>query len=145
MKLASLFPAPPPSKGANIGLLLLRLVVGLAFMMHGWGKIQDPFNWMGPQAPTPGILQALAALSEFGGGLAWILGAVVPLASLGIFCTMAFATFFCVFSTLSEIRMSPAVPRQTSSFMVGSQTSTTSVPLLYSTTRVVVDTGPAMP
>ncbi|QSQ18975.1 DoxX family protein [Pyxidicoccus parkwayensis] len=93
MKLASLFPAPP-SKTASVGLLLLRVVSGVAFMMHGWGKIQDPFNWMGPQAPTPGFLQALAALSEFGGGLAWVLGALVPLASFGIFCTMAFATFF---------------------------------------------------
>jgi putative oxidoreductase len=49
---------------------------------------------MGPDAPTPGILQALAALSEFGGGLAWVLGALVPLASLGLFFTMAFAVYF---------------------------------------------------
>lgn len=93
MKLASLFPPPPP-KLASIGLLLLRLVVGLAFMIHGWGKIQSPFNWMGPQAPVPGIFQALAALSEFGGGLALILGALVPLASLGLFFTMLVATLF---------------------------------------------------
>jgi putative oxidoreductase len=35
----------------------------------------------------------LAALSEFGGGLAWILGLVTPLASLGIASTMAVAAF----------------------------------------------------
>ncbi|MCY1015741.1 DoxX family protein [Pyxidicoccus sp. MSG2] len=93
MKLVSLFP-PPPTKLGSIGLLLLRLVTGVAFMMHGWSKIQNPLHWMGPEAPTPGILQALAALSEFGGGLAWILGALVPLASLGIFFTMAVAVFF---------------------------------------------------
>ena len=46
---------------------------------------------MGPEAPVPGILQALAALSEFGGGLAWILGLLTPLASLGIAITMAVA------------------------------------------------------
>ena len=90
MKLVSLFPPPPP-KLASIGLLLLRVVAGAAFMMHGWSKIQNPFHWMGPDAPTPGILQALAALSEFGGGLAWVLGAVVPLASLGILSTMVVA------------------------------------------------------
>lgn len=97
MKLASLFPPPPP-KLASIGLLLLRLVVGVAFMMHGWSKIQNPFHWMGPEAPVPGLFQALAALSEFGGGLAWILGALVPLASLGIFFTMAVAVSFHAFA-----------------------------------------------
>lgn len=72
-------------------ILIVRLVVGLAFMMHGWMKIQNPFGWMGPDAPVPGIFQGLAALSEFGGGLAWILGLVTPLASLGMFFTMAVA------------------------------------------------------
>lgn len=75
----------------SVGLLVLRLVFGIAFMLHGWGKIQAPFNWMGPDAPVPGILQALAALSEFGGGLAMILGLLVPLATLGMAITMAVA------------------------------------------------------
>jgi putative oxidoreductase len=77
----------------SLGLLLLRILAGVAFMFHGWGKIQAPFTWMGPEAPVPGILQALAALSEFGGGLAWILGLLTPLASLGIACTMAVAVY----------------------------------------------------
>ncbi|AGC48733.1 hypothetical protein MYSTI_07461 [Myxococcus stipitatus DSM 14675] len=93
MKLASVFPAPP-STTASVGLLVLRVVAGAAFMLHGWSKIQNPFSWMGADASVPGVLQALAALSEFGGGLAWILGALVPLASLGIFFTMAVATHF---------------------------------------------------
>jgi putative oxidoreductase len=76
---------------ADAALLLLRLVAGVAFMFHGWRKIQDPFGWMGPDPFAPGFLQALAALSEFGGGLAWILGLLTPLASLGIACTMAVA------------------------------------------------------
>ena len=46
---------------------------------------------MGPEAGTPGILQAAAAAAEFLGGLAWILGALTPLASLGLACTMAVA------------------------------------------------------
>lgn len=73
------------------GLLLLRLVVGAALMLHGWGKIQNPFGWMGPDAPVPGVLQSLAALSEFGGGLALILGLLTPVAAFGIACTMATA------------------------------------------------------
>lgn len=81
------------SAKASVALLLVRVVVGLAFMLHGWGKIQNPFAWMGPDAPVPGLFQFLAALSEFGGGLALILGLLVPLASLGIICTMLVATF----------------------------------------------------
>lgn len=77
-------------KGA-IGLLIIRFIAGLALMFHGWGKIQKTFSWMGPEAPVPGILQSLAALSEFGGGLALILGLLTPIAAFGIFCTMAFA------------------------------------------------------
>lgn len=77
---------------AALGLLVLRLVVGAALMLHGWPKIQNPLAWMGPTAPVPGILQFLAALSEFGGGLALVLGLLTPVAALGIACTMAFAT-----------------------------------------------------
>jgi len=62
-------------------------------MMHGWGKIQNPMSWMGPDAATPGIFQFLAALSEFGGGLAWILGLLTRLASFGILCTMVVAVW----------------------------------------------------
>lgn len=90
--LQTLFPVPVGGAGA-IGLLLVRLVMGSAMMFHGWDKIQAPFSWMGPGAPVPGFLQALAALSEFGGGAALVLGFLVPLASLGLTCTMAFATF----------------------------------------------------
>ena len=78
---------------SSVALLVLRLITGLAFMLHGWPKIQNAFNWMGPDAPIPGIFQALAAFSEFGGGLAWILGLLTPLASLGILFTMAVATY----------------------------------------------------
>lgn len=80
-----------PCKG-SAALLILRLVVGLAFMFHGWGKIQSPFSWMGPDAPVPGFFQMLAAVAEFGGGLAWMLGLFTPLASLGIAITMLVAT-----------------------------------------------------
>ena len=84
----------PPLLGTrtSTGLLLLRLVAGLAFIFHGWGKIQAPFSWMGPEGP-PGILQFLAAISEFGGGILWILGLLTPLASLGILFTMLGALF----------------------------------------------------
>lgn len=78
----------------DVALLLIRIVAGIAFIHHGWGKIQTPFGWMPPEAPIPGVLQGLAAFAEFGGGIAWLLGLVFPLASFGLICTMAVATLF---------------------------------------------------
>ena len=75
----------------DVILFLTRLVCGFAFILHGWGKIQNPFHWMGADAPVPSILQFLAALSEFGGGIAWIVGLLTRLGGFGITCTMAVA------------------------------------------------------
>ncbi len=74
-------------------LLLVRLVTGCAFILHGWGKIQHPFSWM-PDSGVPAIFQGLGALAEFGGGIALILGLITPLASTGLLITMCVATFF---------------------------------------------------
>ncbi len=77
-----------------LGLLIVRILSGLAFVHHGWGKIQNPLGWMGPESPIPGIFQALAAISEFFGGLGWIFGFLTPLASFGIIATMTVAIGF---------------------------------------------------
>lgn len=83
---------PPFVAGrGSVGLLVLRFVAGSAMALHGWPKIQNAMSWMGPDAPVPGILQMLAALAEFGGGLCWVLGLATPLASFLIACTMAVA------------------------------------------------------
>ena len=60
-------------------------------MFHGWPKIQNPMDWMGPEATMPGILQLLAALSEFGGGAALLPGLLTRVASLGISGVMVVA------------------------------------------------------
>lgn len=80
---------------ASSALLILRLVAGIAFILHGWGKIQSPMGWLPSNAPihiSP-ALQLLAAVAEFAGGIAWIMGLVTPLASFGLAITMAVATF----------------------------------------------------
>lgn len=82
------------SKGASSALLFLRLVAGIAFVLHGWGKIQTPFGWMGPESPVPGFLQFLAALAEFGGGILWVLGFLTPVACAGLISTMVVAIGF---------------------------------------------------
>lgn len=82
---------PPELPGrASVGILLLRLYAGVALALHGWPKIQTPFHWMDRMpGAAPGALQALAALSEFGGGIALALGFLTPLAAFGVACTMA--------------------------------------------------------
>jgi len=72
----------------SVGLLALRLVMGVAFIFHGWDKIQSPLSWMPAEAPVPGFLQLLAALAEFGGGMLLVAGLLTPLAALGLLCTM---------------------------------------------------------
>jgi len=91
-QMKKLLAARTHSTDMDVALLLLRLVCGLAFVLHGWGKIQNPFHWMGAEAPVPAFLQGLAALAEFGGGIAWIVGLLTRAASLGIMCTMIVAT-----------------------------------------------------
>ena len=80
---------------SSVALLVLRLIAGISFVIHGWGKIQAPFNWLPINAPIsiPSIFQFLAAVSEFVGGIAWILGALTPLASFGMGITMLVAAY----------------------------------------------------
>ena len=89
----NLFKTLPLSPRVSTAVLLLRLFAGVAFLFHGWGKIQNPTGWMGANSTIPSVFLALAAISEFGGGIAWILGLLTPLASFGMLCTMAVATY----------------------------------------------------
>lgn len=76
-------------------LLVVRVVMGVAFILHGWPKIQNPMGWMNAMGGegVPSFLQALAAVAEFGGGIALLLGLLTPLAALGIVCQMLGALF----------------------------------------------------
>jgi len=93
MKLLSLLTPLELPHRASLALIPLRLVAGSAMMLHGLPKIQAPFSWMPAEAGMPGFLLFLAALSEFGGGISWMLGLLTRFASLGVFCTMFVAAF----------------------------------------------------
>ena len=97
MKLKQQFAVPDYPAFPSLALFVLRLTAGVAFVLHGWPKIQNPFGWMPPESPIPGFFQGLAALAEFGGGIAWILGALTPIASLGLLITMSVAFSFHAF------------------------------------------------
>ena len=87
----------------NLGILILRLVLGFMFMGHGSQKLFGWFGGGGTAGTTgmmkkmglraPGFWALMAALSEFGGGLLLALGFINPLGSLGIIAAMLVAIF----------------------------------------------------
>lgn len=86
---------------ADIGLLILRLVVGLLLAGHGAQKLFGIFGgyglkgtggWLGSLGLRPGGLWAfLAGISEFGGGVLLALGLLTPLGAVAIVAAMLMA------------------------------------------------------
>jgi putative oxidoreductase len=82
--------ASPLSRRMDLALLVLRVVVGIVFVMHGGqklfvfglGGVTQGFTAMG--VPMPAVAAPLVALVEFGGGLALIFGVLTRLAALGL-------------------------------------------------------------
>jgi putative oxidoreductase len=74
-------------------LLMIRVVMGSLFINMGWPKIQQPMNWMGPDSGFPGFFLMLAAIAEFVGGIALVLGFLTRVAAFGIGCNMVVATY----------------------------------------------------
>lgn len=85
----------------SIGILIIRIVVGLYYSAHG---AQKAFGWFGGAGPEktgavfekagikPGKTMALfAGLGEFVGGILFLLGLLTPLAALLIIIPMIFA------------------------------------------------------
>lgn len=82
----------------SVGLLLIRLIIGIAFIGHGAQKL---FGWFGGYGPKgtggwmesvgikPGVTMAvLAGLMELVGGVLFTLGLLTPVASALIIITM---------------------------------------------------------
>ncbi|MCX7800597.1 MAG: DoxX family protein [Fimbriimonadales bacterium] len=90
------------AKLQDVGLLALRVGVGLTLAYYGAQKLLGVFGGFG-FLPTieaferdlgvPRWLGALAVFAEFFGGLGLVFGALTRLAAFGAVCTMAVATF----------------------------------------------------
>jgi len=76
----------------------LRLIVGFGFMQHGlakWSKGPEAFAAIlhAIGVPAPHLMAWLTILTEFFGGLAVLLGAFVPLASVPMAAVLLVAMF----------------------------------------------------
>lgn len=91
---AKLFAVPLSSHALDAGLLLLRIAFGLAFVLHGWPKIQHPFTWSDRILAAPPGLQLVAAIAEFVGGIAILLGLATRLFAFLLACDMLTAIVF---------------------------------------------------
>jgi putative oxidoreductase len=82
----------------SLGLLLLRLAVGVVFIAHGWnhifggGKIAGTGRWFDSLGMRPGIMHAwTASLTELGAGALLVAGLLTPLAGAGVVGVMLVA------------------------------------------------------
>jgi len=84
----------------HLGLLLLRIGLGIMFVLHGWPKLAGgPERWAGVGGAmsnygitfAPTFWGFLAAVSEFGGGILLLLGLFFRPASIFLFFTMLVA------------------------------------------------------
>ena len=90
---------------SSCGLTILRMVVGIIFLVHGWQKIHG-FGFHGVAGmfgqigiPLPTISSAVVILVEFLGGIALILGLGTRVASLLLAIDMAGAIYFVHFKS----------------------------------------------
>jgi uncharacterized membrane protein YphA (DoxX/SURF4 family) len=89
-----LIPALGPR--VSVAMLILRLVVGASFILHGAPKMAHPMSWDGPDGPLPGVpgwLQLIVCLAEYVGGWCLIVGLLTPLVTFLQVCDMIVVTF----------------------------------------------------
>ncbi|MBP2402348.1 putative oxidoreductase MhqP [Streptomyces netropsis] len=87
-----------PPAGVSLGLLLLRLMLGIIMVGHGTQKLFGWFNGPGIDGtaqgfgdvgyPAPRTMAVIAGLSETLGGLGLALGLLTPLAAAAVLGTM---------------------------------------------------------
>ena len=78
-----------------LALLILRLFVGIAFTQHGSGKLMHPSEFA-TEFGIPVWLALITMMTQLIGGILLIVGALTPLAALGIAGTMFTATVFLI-------------------------------------------------
>jgi putative oxidoreductase len=82
----------------DIAILLLRIGVGVIFIVAGWSKLTGIEGAQGFFAssgiPLPGIMAWVVAIIEFVGGLMVLTGTYIRVPAVLLACVMAGALFF---------------------------------------------------
>ena len=81
-----------------VALLLVRAVVGVTMMAHGYnhwrggGRIEGTARWFGGLGLRHGVLQAwMSVVTELGAGLLLVLGLLTPFACAAVISVMLIA------------------------------------------------------
>jgi putative oxidoreductase len=80
----------------SVAMLILRIVVGASFILHGAPKMAHPMSWDGPTGPLPGVpgwMQLIICIAENAGGWCIILGFLTPLFAFIQACDMVVVVF----------------------------------------------------
>ncbi len=90
--------AQSESKYSDLALLLLRVGVGIIFILAGWGKltgIEGTINFFtNIGVPLPAVMAWVVAIVEFVGGIMVLLGAYAKIPYLLLAITMLGALYF---------------------------------------------------
>ncbi len=89
-------------KNPDLGLLLLRLAVGIIFFVHGWAKFAEMANTIAffGNLGLPSAVAYLVAAVELIGGLALIIGWYTDMAALLLTIIMVVAVVYVKMATL---------------------------------------------
>jgi putative oxidoreductase len=110
--LAQYLPTSVDSSTAWV-LLGLRLIWSAILLNYSLPMVKQPFHWMdlgGKPSGFPGFVQALGAVSVFGGGLAIAFGFLTPLAAIGLAIAMIVALFLHFISGHPFVKPTPDSP-----------------------------------
>jgi putative oxidoreductase len=84
---------------ARYGLAILRIVLGIAFLVHGWGKLSGgvdnvagSFGMLG--IPAPELMAWVVTIVELGGGILLVVGFLSQIAGILIALDMLGAILF---------------------------------------------------
>jgi len=88
---------PQLARFTDLGLLLLRLMIGIVFLTSGWSHVTDPTT-RGKRIGMSKGFTMLLGLAEIAGSLGVIFGVLQQLAAIGLILIMMGAIYKKIFS-----------------------------------------------
>src|SRR6202140_113104 len=88
---------PQLARFTDLGLLLLRLMIGIVFLSSGWSHVKDPAKRSQSIGMSKGFTTVLG-LAEIAGSLGIIFGVLQQLAAIGLILIMLGAIYKKIFA-----------------------------------------------